>query len=439
MGILWIPVPLFPAMASYIRGPLVILGTSGAHIIMCILSGSAVCIANCLLTSLIYRYSTVAKLRVYHLMSHKRIIPIIVGTNFFCFFSGFGINFFANVPFNTLKNITLKNYPEFREIFEGEVVFGYTVEANNFIIVYGGFSLFFFGTFAIVAVILIWLLMKSLYAQKSLMSKQKFNFQLSLFMALSIQFAIPFLFGVLPISIVTVLVQLHVPNVTSICEFCLFCGCLHTVLSNLTNIVIVKPYRNAALFYLGHSLFLLTGRKIFSAQFPDFYSGSKSKTKAGSVFITSTVQQRTRVNSIVTGRVQESRISPVHITINQRTNLDSAVTQKMKPDPTVPVNIQKSQASPIHHTVPQKAKSDFTVIGKLQDSDINSIHPIVGQRLKFNSTVTGRLQESELNSIHPTVMRRSSESGVDFTHPFNILGVVSKFKSLKINNVISIQ
>ena len=120
-------------------------------------------------------------------MSKKRIIPIILFANIFCFLSGFGINFFANVPFDVLKNLTLKDHPEFKEIFNEEVVFGYTVEANSFIIVYGGFSLLFFGAFAIAATILIWLLMRSLYAQKSLMSKQKFNFQLSLFLAISIQ------------------------------------------------------------------------------------------------------------------------------------------------------------------------------------------------------------------------------------------------------------
>uniref|UniRef100_A0AC34QFN4 Uncharacterized protein n=1 Tax=Panagrolaimus sp. JU765 TaxID=591449 RepID=A0AC34QFN4_9BILA len=81
------------------------------------------------------------------------------------------------------------------------------------------------------------------------MSATKFKLQYSLFVALSLQFAIPFIFGVIPIVIVTVLVQLHFENITFICLLLLCSGMIHTVLSNLTNIFIVRPYREAAIYY----------------------------------------------------------------------------------------------------------------------------------------------------------------------------------------------
>ena len=122
--------------------------------------------------------------------------------------------------------------PDLNSIFESEVVFGYTLQ-NPFIIAYGAYTILFFLLFSIISNILIWLLIRSLYKQKTLMSKQNFNMQLSLFTAIAIQvttsvfktqnsqnsikpfqFFIPFFFGVIPTSVVTVLVQLHFENVT---------------------------------------------------------------------------------------------------------------------------------------------------------------------------------------------------------------------------------
>uniref|UniRef100_A0AC35GE63 Serpentine Receptor, class H n=1 Tax=Panagrolaimus sp. PS1159 TaxID=55785 RepID=A0AC35GE63_9BILA len=261
LGLLWIPVPLFPAMASYIRGPLSILGKSGAHIIMCILSGSALCIASCLLIEIFFRYATVAQLQIYHFITSKKMIPVIAGINLFSFGSGFGVNYMAKVPFSQLRNTTLIVIPDLQPIFDSEIIFGYILD-SPYITAYGIYSLVFFGLFSIISNIFIYLLIRSLYKQKTIMSKRNYRMQTSLFIAVAIQFFIPFFFGVVPTVIVTILAHSHIKNITVICEVCLCLGCLHTVFSNLTTVVFVKPYRRAMLKYIGTFVFLITGRKV---------------------------------------------------------------------------------------------------------------------------------------------------------------------------------
>ena len=84
----------------------------------CILSGSAMCIASCILVEIFFRYATVARLHVYHIMTSHTMIPIMAAINVLSFSTGFVVNYLANVPFNVLKNATLQVSQLIQKILE---------------------------------------------------------------------------------------------------------------------------------------------------------------------------------------------------------------------------------------------------------------------------------------------------------------------------------
>ena len=207
----------------------------------------------------------------------------------------------------------------------------------------------------------------------------------------------------------------------------------------------MKPYRKAAIFYFGHFLFLLTGRKFSWVQYPTSYSGSKSNVKGGSVFVTTTVDnrkrisptasQRTVLDSTTIGRNLELHANPSYPVIlgktgePQQDSIYSTIYRTENINPTTTQNLPEPEVNHIHSvpfqrtrqdsTVSGRARLDSIVIGKFNESEINSISPIVNNRLRLHSTVIEEPEEVEPMSIYSSVTIKA----------------ISRFRSAKINNI----
>uniref|UniRef100_A0A7E5A115 Serpentine receptor class gamma n=1 Tax=Panagrellus redivivus TaxID=6233 RepID=A0A7E5A115_PANRE len=160
------------------------------------MSGATNAIAINLLVAIILRYTSIEHVRIYdQLVKPKAFIGYGV-LMLLIFVENFVINYVAGVPVEVLKPLVLNHYPSLEEIFETEVVFGFTPLVNKWIYVYSCVAIVFFLCFGQVSVVLFWKIIRALQMRRFIIS-----------------------------------------------EICLVFGELHTIMFNLTTTLVIRPYR----------------------------------------------------------------------------------------------------------------------------------------------------------------------------------------------------
>uniref|UniRef100_A0A7E4W5P0 Serpentine Receptor, class H n=1 Tax=Panagrellus redivivus TaxID=6233 RepID=A0A7E4W5P0_PANRE len=203
MGLLWIPVPLFPVMCGYVRGPLSFFSEKGNLFIMSFMSAAVTSLTINLMYATIIRYASIDQLKIYALLTTRESAYFVVAFMLFCFLFAFFLNFMAGVSSDELMESAKVKYPELVPIFRTENVFGF-------------------------------------------------------------DFIIPMVFGVFPIMSTIILVVVRNDNMTVLGEVVFCMGNVHTILFNLSTTLIIRPYRRVTFLWIRRIYWITVKRQTLS-------------------------------------------------------------------------------------------------------------------------------------------------------------------------------